>query len=297
MRRTMIWFLMATTLLILPCVAAALTPINATTFPDANFRAAVLASYSDGSGNVDESVTFINVTSMSIADLKGIEHYTALTQLYCVDNLLTSLDVSNNTALTLLACGTNAISVLDLSHNPSLSTLSCTENNLTTLDLSHTTGLITFLCGYNQLSSLDLSSHTRLVVTTVGPQYPPPLVYSQSGGNYQVDLTELPHGNLIDMTRVTMTDGGILNTSTGIVTYTSLPGTVTYEYDTQNTSGGQQFMIVYINVTAPVPVPVPAPPQTGDTLGDNVWCFILAIVVSIGTFMIFIRKWIKLYTR
>ena len=123
MRRTLFWFLIATTLLLLPCIAIALTPINTITFPDANFRAAVLTNYSDGSGNVDESVTFINVISQNIAGLTGLEYYTSLEQLYCSNNLLTSLDVSSNTALKLLSCGTNEISVLDLSHNPSLATL------------------------------------------------------------------------------------------------------------------------------------------------------------------------------
>ena len=166
---------------------------------------------------------------------------------------------------------------------------------MTTLDLSYTTGLITFLCGYNQLSSLDLSSHTRLITTTVGPQYPPSLVYSQSGTTYQVDLTKLPYGNLIDMTRVTMTDGGILNTSTGIVTYASLPGTVTYEYDTQNTKGGQQFMTIYINVTAPVPDPVP--PQTGDPSDDSLWFYLSVVLLSISTLLILLRKQIRHNTK
>lgn len=295
MRRAIFWFLIVTLLLGLPCIAVAVVPINATTFPDANFRTAVLASYSDGSGNVDESVSFINVSGKSITDLTGIEYYTALMQLYCANNLLTSLDVSSNNALNLLACGTNKITTLDLSNNPSLTTLSCSENDLTTLNLASNPGLITFLCGYNQLSSLDLSSHTHLMVTTTSPQFPPSLVYSQSGGTFLVDLNDLPHSSLIDMTRVFMMDGGILNTSTGIVTYASLPITVKYEYDTRNAGYGSRFMYVFINVNAPVPEPTL--PQTGDTSGDNIWFYILMIVVSICALLILIRKHTSIHSR
>jgi len=51
---------------------------------------------------------------MNIADLTGIEAFTALTHLYCMDNYLTSLDLSNNTALTNLKCNNNQLTNLDV---------------------------------------------------------------------------------------------------------------------------------------------------------------------------------------
>ena len=54
-------------------------------------------------------MTSINVSGKSIADLTGIQHFTALTELYCQDNQLTALDLSANTALTTLHCYSNSI--------------------------------------------------------------------------------------------------------------------------------------------------------------------------------------------
>ena len=52
-------------------------------------------------------VTGLNLENQNIADLTGIEDFTALNTLWCYTNQLTSLDVSNNTALTTLRCGFN----------------------------------------------------------------------------------------------------------------------------------------------------------------------------------------------
>ena len=84
--------------------------------PDDNFEAYLEASgMGDGIANND-SVTKDNIRGVTtlymsdyldIADLIGIEDFTALTILYCNNNQLTNLDVSQNTALTKLYCGGN----------------------------------------------------------------------------------------------------------------------------------------------------------------------------------------------
>lgn len=43
-----------------------------------------------------------------IADLTGIEHFTALDLLWCEENKLTSLDMSRNTALSSFGCAYNS---------------------------------------------------------------------------------------------------------------------------------------------------------------------------------------------
>ena len=87
--------------------------INETNFPDKNFREWI-ASQSYGSDGVltsDEisDVKKISVSDLSISDLKGIEYFTALEELYCYDNNLTSLDASDNVALDTLYCQNNQI--------------------------------------------------------------------------------------------------------------------------------------------------------------------------------------------
>ncbi len=140
--------------------------INATNFPDDNFRSYVSNFDTDSNGVLSDTeianVTFINVNSMSISSLKGIEYLTALTQIYCESNQLTALDVSNNTALTTLYCSNNQLTVLNMSNNTALTELHCQDNQLTTLDVSNNTALTILVCFSNQLTELDMSNNTAL---------------------------------------------------------------------------------------------------------------------------------------
>lgn len=107
-------------------------------------------------------VEFLKVFSRGIRGLEEIKYFTALTDLNCVDNQLTSLDVSKNTALTGLACSYNQLTSLDVSKNTALTDLNCNNNQLTSLDVSKNTALTDLYCSDNQLTSLDLSKNTAL---------------------------------------------------------------------------------------------------------------------------------------
>ncbi|MBW8051092.1 MAG: T9SS type A sorting domain-containing protein [Cytophagales bacterium] len=138
--------------------------------PDANFKAALVADITintngDSEIQVAEATAFtdtIVVTWSSIADLTGIEAFTALTVLYCYGNSLTSLDVSGCTALINLQCHYNSLTSLDVSNNTVLTDLGCSSNLLTSLDVSGCTALIDLSCFYNQLTSIDVSNNTVL---------------------------------------------------------------------------------------------------------------------------------------
>ena len=140
--------------------------INETNFPDANFRNWLLSQPygSDGvltDGEIAAIIT-IDVSSNSIADLTGIEHLTALKNLYCIGNQLTALDVSHNTALIFLACNNNQLTALDVSQNTALNKLYCYNNQLTALDVCQNTALKNLNCSDNQLTELDVSQNTAL---------------------------------------------------------------------------------------------------------------------------------------
>jgi len=85
-----------------------------------------------------------------------------LTDLACVDNQLTSLDLSNNAALTYLELQTNQLTSLDVSQNTNLTFLNCINNQLTSLDVSNNTALTYLTCRFNQLTSLDVSQNNSL---------------------------------------------------------------------------------------------------------------------------------------
>ncbi len=142
--------------------------INATNFPDEKFRTVVAGSDIDKDANgylSDEeiaAVTQLTVSQKNIASLKGIEFFTALTELVCYVNELTSLDVSKNTALKYLSCHGNYLTTLDVSKNTALTYLNCDGNELTSLDVSKNTALEYLNCWNNQLTSLDVSKNTAL---------------------------------------------------------------------------------------------------------------------------------------
>ena len=147
---------------------AAEVSIDATNFPDENFRSYVsdeFDSNKDGklSGEEIGDVNIIYVSESGIESLKGIEYFSALTYLDCSYNQLSNLDVSQNIALTELECQENQLSSLDVSKNTVLDRLVCKSNQLTDLDVSKNTALVYLNCDDNQLTSLDVSKNTALV--------------------------------------------------------------------------------------------------------------------------------------
>ena len=111
---------------------------------------------SDCTALIDISCDYNNLTSL---DVSGC---TALTDLNCSYNELTSLDVSGCTALTDLDCSRNQLTSLDLRSNTALTNLVCYDNQLTSLDVSGCTALTILSCSNNELTSLDLRSNTTL---------------------------------------------------------------------------------------------------------------------------------------
>ena len=110
--------------------------IGAVTIPDTNFKAYLVGNTAintngDKEIQVSEAAAFngnIYCPSLNIADLTGIEAFTALTGIQCNDNQLTSLNVSQNTALLSLYCKNNQLTSLDVSQNTALNFLECDGN-------------------------------------------------------------------------------------------------------------------------------------------------------------------------
>ena len=115
--------------------------LNATNFPDANFRTYISQKTGVSVGGIISdatlaSITNINTSYKNISSLQGIEYFTELTELVCRNNNLTSLDLSKNTKLTYLNCESNQLISLDVSKNTNLTELLCYRNQLTSLDVS-----------------------------------------------------------------------------------------------------------------------------------------------------------------
>ena len=114
----------------------------------AKIRAVTELNLNDGSAGKEK-----------LEDLGGIEYFTGLTYLNCVNNQLTTLDVTKNTALTELDCRANDLTTLDVSGCTALTTLNCGYNNLTTLDVSGCTALTSLNCNNNKLTKLVVTNN------------------------------------------------------------------------------------------------------------------------------------------
>ena len=151
--------------------------INATNFPDANFRNYLLGLYPKcyiTQTDVNNCTT-MNVSGKSISNLQGIKYFTALKELRCYNNPMTSLDVSGLTALTYLDCshpntytGTKLTS-LNVSGCTNLETLYCSSNNISSLSVSDFTNLKNLDCSYNtSLTTLNCYRNNLTTLNVAG---------------------------------------------------------------------------------------------------------------------------------
>ena len=152
--------------------------INATNFPDDNFRAIVKSTDINTNGDnylsgVEiQAVTNLNLMNKGIKDLTGIEYFTALKNLACSYNSLKTLDVSNNTALTNLDCANNyGLRSLDVSKNTALTKLYCQWNSLESLDVSKNTALKVLVCSCNQIKGSNMDNLVNGLPDTQGTLY------------------------------------------------------------------------------------------------------------------------------
>ncbi|HET8810758.1 MAG TPA: T9SS type A sorting domain-containing protein [Flavobacteriaceae bacterium] len=138
------------------------------TVPDPNFKAELVSLFDS---NVDGEIQSTEVGGFSgtlylnnknISDLTGIEYLKDLTELYCSDNNLTSLDLSQNTELEFLWAPNNQLTSLNVSKNMKLKTLIVNNNQLTSLNIDNNINLENLSCSNNQLSSLNLTQNIEL---------------------------------------------------------------------------------------------------------------------------------------
>ena len=207
-------------------VQSAGVAIDNNNFPDANFRTIVEGFDTNNDSSLSDTeiaaVKKINCFRKRITNLKGIEYFTSLNNLWCAENKLTALDVSKNTALTDLDCGRNQLTTLDVSKNTALTYLSCGYNQLTMLDVSKNTALTKLSCDNNQLTSLDVSNTDMDDLNCYDNIY-----QIVVGNDRTFDLSLLP-GNF-DVSKTSDWSGGKVSGNT--LTVDSDKDTVAYKYD------------------------------------------------------------------
>ena len=106
-----------------------------------------------------------NTSFNKIFNLNGIEDFINLSYLNCSENLIDSIDLSQNINLKYFDCGNNDLVNIDLSQNTDLEYLKCNGNELTNINLDQNTDLEYLNCSgnWNNLDSIDLSQNINLI--------------------------------------------------------------------------------------------------------------------------------------
>lgn len=203
--------------------------IDATNFPDGAFRQYVADNFDkdkDGALNQTErnAVKEIRISNSGCTSLQGLKYFSKLTDLFCSDNNLTELDVSENPELKRLICYNNSLTSLNLNKNTKLESLNCNKNKLTVLDLRENKSLWWLWCNNNCLTSLDLRNNPKIRDLQVGFQRYQIL----ANDDRTYDLHQLPGKFELDGVATGSWEGGTVDPTTWILKANST--TVTYKY-------------------------------------------------------------------
>lgn len=151
-------------------------------FPDANFKAKLLASDTtqdiawngnnrikidaNNDGEIEQSeallVNSMKLWGANITDLTGLEYFTNLNNLDAADNHITAFSQNGLPYLTRLHLYLNNLSTIDFAGFTSIEELIMMDNNLTSISLNGFTNLWDFDCSSNQLASIDLTGCSHL---------------------------------------------------------------------------------------------------------------------------------------
>ena len=211
--------------------------IDATNFPDEAFRQYVADNFDkdkDGALNQTErnAVKEIRISNSGCTSLQGLKYFSKLTDLFCSDNNLTELDVSENPELKRLICYNNSLTSLNLNKNTKLESLNCNKNKLTVLDLRENKSLWWLRCNNNCLTSLDLRNNPKIRDLQVGFQRYQIL----ANDDRTYDLHQLPGKFELDGVTTGSWKGGTVDPATWILKANST--TVTYDYEVDDDGFG-----------------------------------------------------------
>ena len=207
--------------------------IDATNFPDGAFRQYVADNFDkdkDGALNQTErnAVKEIEISNSGCTSLQGLKYFSKLTDLFCSDNNLTELDVSENPELGRLICYNNSLTSLNLNKNTKLRSLNCNNNKLTVLDLRENKSLSWLRCKNNCLTSLDLRNNPQIGDLQVGSQRYQIL----ANDDRTYDLHQLPGKFELDGVTTGSWKGGTVDPATWILKANSTK--VTYNYEVED---------------------------------------------------------------
>lgn len=145
--------------------------INKENFPDTNFRNYLLSQTYGADGWLYKSeingIKSMDVSNQQIANLMGIQHFSAMHKLNVSGNQLVTLDLSANVMIDTLNCDNNQLAKLDLSTLSALMALRCAGNQLMCITLAEGSNPGTYYEGENIVIIGSGASHGQYLERSV----------------------------------------------------------------------------------------------------------------------------------
>ena len=137
------------------------------TILDSNFRKYLVNNYNaeekDSKIKINtDSVDYINLYSINIKSIEGIENFNNLKYLNCEKTNISKLDLTNNLELMYLNCNETKIFNLDVTKNKKLKYLHCKNTNISKLDVTNNIELRYLRCDKTKIVELDLTNNIDL---------------------------------------------------------------------------------------------------------------------------------------
>ncbi|MEZ4875244.1 MAG: T9SS type A sorting domain-containing protein [Flavobacteriaceae bacterium] len=163
---------------------------------------------SDGEIQVSEAeavfglnVAAIDLNGEHIQSLEGLEAFVNLEQLYCAQQEISVMDVTNLSQLRVLVCNYNLLPSLDVSQNTLLEKIDCSGNPISgIIDTSQCTGLKRFSCVGNQTIIVDVTQNPQLEVFYCRMITGSTIDLSQNTALYDLFIVDSPL-NTLDLTQ------------------------------------------------------------------------------------------------
>ncbi|WP_242118992.1 T9SS type A sorting domain-containing protein [Aestuariivivens sediminicola] len=208
-----------------------------TCIPDGNFEQALIDQMYDSEGTLDgqvltadiSGITSLDISSLGITDLTGIEDFTSLTSLTARFNNVSTVDLSSNTSLDYLDLFENSLIAIDVSANTALRVLDLgsfdkngKHNMITEINVSSNTLLETLGVAFNELDNLNVSSNTALKILGCAGNNLTILDVSSNTGLTRLTCSGNSIGSL-NLTNNTNLDSIICDNNTGMTTLTLPP--------------------------------------------------------------------------
>jgi len=152
------------------------TKAQYTSIPDTCFESILVSQNIDSDNTVNgqiltsdiNTITTLDISSdfhtCGVSDIIGIEDFTLLEILFVNDANLSSIDMSNNLQLKRLYCKNNVITQVTISQNNLLERLDCRDNNINTLDVSQNLNLKRLNVRNNNLTNLNINLNSQLEI-------------------------------------------------------------------------------------------------------------------------------------